>query len=183
MWERNGLLYTSGELEEEEKKEYEIHLQQCDRCREELQRYTKLKENWFTPEILGENSPEHVDKEILRVCARPRQSITTTPLFGAVMKKSIIALFLLVVGMGGGSYFAYHIRNAAEEDNPVVSHPAIEGKNVIQEASIRDEGDDIVARNDSNSVHDSLKSGTQQPFSKHQGNASLEGVITVDTQK
>jgi anti-sigma factor RsiW len=104
-WEEKGLLFTSGELSEEEAKAFNDHCMTCETCRKELQLYHREKESLFKPEMFEESPSPAVDKEIMRVCTRPVKPTMTSPIFSSFIKNTIYALLIFAVGFGGGAYF------------------------------------------------------------------------------
>ena len=60
-WENEGLLLTSGELSQEEQTSYESHLSECSECKDEHTAYTEMKERFFTPELLEEQTSISID--------------------------------------------------------------------------------------------------------------------------
>ncbi len=105
FWEEQGLLFTSGELDEKEKRVFEDHLHACDTCRDELQIYMTMKQSFFAPHTLEESPSEAVDKEILRVCSAPVRPAAVSTLFATYIKKAVYAALILAVGFAGGAYF------------------------------------------------------------------------------
>ena len=104
-WEEKGLLFTSGELNEEEAKAFNDHCMTCETCRKELQLYRREKESIFRPEMFEESPSLAVDKEIMRVCSQPMKPTITSPIFSSFIKNTIYALLIFAVGFGGGAYF------------------------------------------------------------------------------
>lgn len=104
-WEEKGLLFTSGELNEEEAKAFNDHCRVCETCRTELQLYLREKESVFKPEMFEELPSPAVDKEIMRVCSQPIKPAMISPIFSSFVKNTIYALLIFTVGFGGGAYF------------------------------------------------------------------------------
>ena len=104
-WEEKGLLFTSGELNGEEAKAFNNHLDTCETCRKELQLYRREKESIFKPEVFEESPSPAVDKEIIRVCSQPMKPAVISPIFSSFVKNTIYALLIFAVGFGGGAYF------------------------------------------------------------------------------
>lgn len=104
-WEEKGLLFTSGELNEEEAKAFNDHCMTCETCRNELQLYRREKESLFRPELFEESPSAAVDKEIMRVCSQPIKPTMAAPIFSSFVKNTIYALLIFAIGFGGGAYF------------------------------------------------------------------------------
>ena len=104
-WEEKGLLFTSGELNDEEVKVFNEHCKACELCRNELQLYRHEKETFFMPEMFEDAPPVEVDREILRVCSQPVKPAVTSTIFTSFVKNVISALLIFAVGFGGGAYF------------------------------------------------------------------------------
>ena len=104
-WEEKGLLFTSGELSEEEVNAFNDHLKTCELCQKELQLYQQERETLFRPEMFEDAPPALVDSEILRVCSQPIKPTITSPIFTTFVKNVIYAVLIFAVGFGGGAYF------------------------------------------------------------------------------
>lgn len=112
-WEQVGLLYTSGELSEADAREYERHVEACRECREEIDMYKMEREQFYSEEMLGASPSPEVGKEILRVCGAKAQTTFSFAIFGTVVTRPVAAaLLFLLLGIGTGTYVAYHADNA-----------------------------------------------------------------------
>ena len=98
MWEEMGLLFSSGELNEQEQQVFTEHMQQCPECAGEWETYQKEKKRFFTIEVLGEAPSSACDAEILRVCSSSRRRAESLRLFPLFLKKSAISLALFFIG-------------------------------------------------------------------------------------
>lgn len=104
-WEEKGLLFTSGELNEEDAKAFNDHLKSCEQCKKELQLYRHEKETFFKPEMFEDAPSAAVDSEILRICSQPIKPTVASTIFTTFVKNVIYALLIFAVGFGGGAYF------------------------------------------------------------------------------
>lgn len=178
-WETSGLLYTSDELEGKEKEVYEQHLAECETCRNALQRYTEEKQTLFGVEILAEETGAELDRKVRDLWTPPVVPTTSFFLFPAVLKRSVLAVFFLAIGLGGGMYVAYNIGQGEQTD-------ATARGNVIpsQSPNMASEvpGPQIHAAADSLGTVHSPDSGAKGP-AKSRTPISSEGVIPVDQQR
>jgi len=176
-WEEKGLLYTAGELESGEQRAYDEHLAGCDYCQNELQLYQKEKKAFFMPAMFEDEPSSHVDKEIIRVCSQPIKPAVTAIVFPSLIKNVIFALLILVVGFGGGTYFAglkitTDIKKAekASSENEKIASELNQAQTASQVASSQNLTDD--------SLSDSLKTDSTRIFKR--GNLNAQGVVPVD---
>jgi len=170
-WEETGLLYSSNELDELEKKAYEEHLAGCEECRSEYESYRKEQTSFFTPEILGETPSEKVDAEIKRVCSTPKKQFTSIGFF-PVFKKTVFSVTFFVVGFIVVGYFSLNIENSRGIQKVVVEE---------KPDSSPSRSPEIVAekKNPDSLQHDSLNDSDVY-FSKTRGNLQIKGVYPVD---
>jgi anti-sigma factor RsiW len=111
-WEETGFLYMSNELDESKRAEFDDHLLACPSCKTEKDLYSYEKQHLFTRQHLCEPTPEHLDKKIIALCARPMVP-TGLGLFSfAVMKKVVFSLIVFSLGIGAGGYFTFVYYNA-----------------------------------------------------------------------
>ncbi|MBD3321898.1 MAG: hypothetical protein GF350_12450, partial [Chitinivibrionales bacterium] len=80
-WEESGLLYTSNELDDEQREQFENHCRECSTCAGELKTYQQEKAEFFTLPVLSESPSQKTDQEILRVCSTPPQTKTSLNIF------------------------------------------------------------------------------------------------------
>lgn len=111
-WEKTGLLYSSGELDEEGRSAYAKHLSECESCRAELDRYLREHARLYTPSVLEEVPSDVVDREILRVCSQSKVVPTSVSFFSIFARRAVLSALLLVVGFGGGLYVTYNVQQA-----------------------------------------------------------------------
>ncbi|MCX7726675.1 MAG: hypothetical protein N2053_07475 [Chitinispirillaceae bacterium] len=99
VWEEKGLLYSSGELIDEEVKEFEEHLKVCRECLMEWEVYLSSKK-FFSTEILGELPSEECDREILRVCGDGRKQVAylQIPFVSTMLRRSFISVAVFLFG-------------------------------------------------------------------------------------
>lgn len=165
-WEEIGLLYCSRELDEQEAKQYDVHLANCSECNLELVQYQSDQKSFFTPEILGEITSKEVDEEIIRVCTAKKQ-YTSIGIFPALIKKSIFSVSFLLLGFAVVGYFFYNIENANNQKKNLALDPPSSPTTVLaeQESTL--------------SFKDSIKDSAVY-FSRTRGNLETRGVFPVD---
>ncbi len=176
-WEEKGLLYTAGELDDDEQNAYKQHCATCDYCQNEIQVYYMEKKNLFLPEMFEDEPSSSVDKEIIRVCSQPIKPAVTAVVFPSLIKNTIFALLILAVGFGGGAYFAglkatTDIKRAeiAPTENQKIASEQNKTQTSSQVASSQNSAD--------NSLADSLNSDSTRIFKR--GNLNVQGVVPVD---
>ena len=178
QWNENGLLFTSGELDDILKNEFSNHLNSCSMCRCEFDTYESEKKVLYNPIHFEETPSESINKEILRVCCKPRNYSFFPIGFQSVFKNTFFAFFVLAIGFGGGVYFA-GLNKDSESNQPsntmvnkvapaaqqigVISPPALMAKQHITHLV----------------VDDSLNSDSAVQTIK-KGNISMEGVHSVN---
>jgi len=170
-WEEIGLLYTSGELDEKDKGEYQLHLSECKTCRDEIELYFDDRKNLYTHEILGEAPSSKVNEEILRVCGQGKVKPVGFNLMSLFLKRSVAAVFFLCIGLGGGLYLSFNMQGAAV--NSVAGH---------QDGSITESG----SSSSMASLDDSLDTDSanySKPFDKRQSDMAAENAVTVSEQQ
>lgn len=166
--EETVLLYSSGELSENEKKSFEEHIGGCAECQDEYETYRKEQEKFFTVDMLGEVASGNVDKEIIRVCSDARKKYTGAGLMPVFLKKTIYSLTFFVVGFVVVGFVAMY-----------TGQQGVGGANVALEKGIVDSTvvgeENAVAKSASDSLND-----TSKYFSKNRGNLKINGVVPVD---
>lgn len=106
-WDENGLLYMAKELSQPLASEFEKHLLSCQSCSSELNQYTLEKKQFYTPAILCEPTPEHLDKKIISLCSRPMIP-TSLGLFSMPwVKRAVFSTLVFALGVGAGGYFTF----------------------------------------------------------------------------
>jgi hypothetical protein len=141
-WEESGLLFVSKELTETESEAFALHVKTCESCKIELMDYEHEKKSFFNEYNLGENTSEEIDRRIIAACSKPSVIPTGIGMFsGFIVKKTLIAAFFLVFGIGAGIYFSFNYPGTtgsgiavmpkssndqvvAEKNEPVVSKSA-----------------------------------------------------------
>jgi anti-sigma factor RsiW len=177
-WENTGLLYTSGELSNDKRISFEQHIAQCDECREEARLYEQERARLYQPAILGELPSAAVDAEIMRVCGNARKPLTGFALVTSFISRPVAAVLFLAIGIGTGTYVAYHVDNARTmaASMPAVSAP--ESLSVaLSDSAARREQAALAARDDS-LVTDSM---ADTPLTNFPGNNA--GVVPVDLNR
>jgi anti-sigma factor RsiW len=168
-WEESGLLYSSGEMNDKEARDFEEHLKECEECGRELYLYRREHERFYTPQILGESPSAAVDAEILRVCSDPRKQAARFMLVPALLRKALVPALLLVVGFISAGYIVMNMENAGQ-----------------LKAAAAQEKAAIAARQQPVSgpaAADSAGDTTTVNFAKTRGNLSGQGVIQVLEEK
>lgn len=177
LWEEKGLLYLAGELAESEQQVFKGHLATCEYCQTELQLYQKEKETLFKPEMFEDEPSPAVDHEIIRVCSQPIKPAVHMPLFPAYVKNVIFALLILVVGFGGGAYFAG--LKVASDIKTVEQATDEKDKLAIDKKDSHAASQMVVnQRRDDDSLSDSAESDSAHIFKR--GNLNTQGVVPVD---
>jgi hypothetical protein len=106
-WEENGLLYMANELSHPLTSEFEQHLKICQCCSNELNQYSLEKIQFFTATCLCEPTPEHLDKKIISLCARPMLP-TSIGLFSMPwVRRVVFSTLVFALGVGAGGYFTF----------------------------------------------------------------------------
>ena len=150
-WEEKGLLFTSGELNEEEAKAFNDHCMTCETCRKELQLYRREKESLFKPEMFEESPSPAVDKEIMRVCTQPVKPTMASPIFSSFIKNTIYALLIFAVGFGGGAYFIAMKTDSDARNANIVrqQEQTIPQQRVVADKQMRTDSKEDSAKSDS----------------------------------
>lgn len=178
-WLEKGLLFTSGELDEKEMEQFNIHLTTCSICKSELELYTHERENYFNLSILEETPSSVVDDEILRVCSKLPIPTSTHIGYISFFKKAFLALLVLVIGFSGGAYFTglktkSEIKNAENtipKEKKLANHPTNNNKsNVLTTAGA---GEGTISS-------DSLSPDSLQK-TINRGNGNMDGILPVIT--
>lgn len=176
VWNEKGLLHLSGELESMHDREFLRHVEACSICKAELDACIKEEKAFFTTDMLGVEPSTAIDEEILRVCSRGIQPIVSTASPFSFARKILVAVVLLVIGFGGGTYFV-SVKMASQStrgDLPT----AMDKRTDAQTASVATTERAPAAALDTNEESASLDSLPQG--GKKKGNLSLQGVYPVD---
>jgi len=176
MWEELGLLYSSEELSEDEKKAFSEHLTQCSKCTEEMKAYQHDKERYFSKEFLEAAPSAKCDAEILRVCSDGRKKMSSFNIFPIFFKKSVISLALFLIGFTVVGYIAFQVDSSKQGTN-------VSDNGVTSESNATHLADNADAQNtsQSDSAADS-SSDSKVNFAKTRGNLNHKGVYPVDLQ-
>ncbi len=186
-WEETGLLFTSGELSNEEGTAFQDHLDQCETCRKEYEGYQELRSQFNPSKLLQAEPSERTSQEILRVCADGSKKITTSaPLFSSVLKKGLVSAVFLLAGFMGTGYFVFVMNEASDPQRIVEQATSSEdistGSSVspsmhagsLKTASLNGQPD---------SSRDSSQGIDSRPFSEKVGNLNNGGVQAVGVEK
>jgi anti-sigma factor RsiW len=172
-WEEFGLLYSSGELDGKEARDYEEHLKECEECGKELYLYRREHERFYAAGVLGEAPSPAVDAEILRVCSDPRKQAAAFGFMPAFIRKAVVPALLLVVGFISAGYIMMNMENAGQLK-------AAAEKEKAAVAAQQQQPVPAVAAADS--AGDSAKAAAVN-FAKTRGNLSGQGVVPVVESK
>ncbi len=166
-WEVTGLLYSSKELDVDQARLYQEHLNVCAECKEQSELYEKERTHLFKLTNLQEIPSRKVDEEILRVCSNSRKQLTTLGLLPSFLKKTAFSVTFFAVGFAVVGYFAMNLQNSAK--NAVVIE-----RNEISEPlqSVKSSGQDSLINDSAND--------TGLYFSKTRGSLESKGVFPVD---
>ena len=173
-WEEYGLLFTSGELENDERQSFEQHLKACSVCAQEHDAYRSVQNRFFTPETLEDSPSPACDAEILRVCSDGRRKVSGLHPMPLFIRRSVVSVALFVIGFIGVGYIT--LKTGAGNNRtgsvPVATDSSITSETV---AGVTDGA----APNDS-AADSSSEKGVN--YSKTRGNLGLNGVYPVDLQ-
>lgn len=176
MWEAMGLLFDSGELNDQERRTFSDHLTQCPECRQELEAYRYERVNFYTPAVLEEAPSAACDAEILRVCSDGRKKVASFQLFPAFLRKSFVAVGLFLVGFSVVGYMSYRTDLQSKQQTP----------GIVRQATISAPASAIMAQTAPAQQKDSAMDSTSQEnpvnFANTRGNLGLKGVYPVDLQ-
>lgn len=174
IWEEIGLLYSSGELSEEEMASFTEHLGQCEECAGEVKRYQDEKRRFFTEEILGASPSEACNAEILRVCSDARKRVAGGNMFSLFIRKSAVSLALFLLGFTVVGYIAFQIDTSRQDSVSDIQKRDENSQLVSQEAaedgSVKEAVDSSADSTNENSVN----------FAKTRGDLNHKGVVPVD---
>lgn len=181
-WVEEGLLLSSEELGSEESRNYKEHLKECEVCRIEQERYEEQRSVWFTEGILGEKPSSEVDRKIFAACAKtPRPTSTFMPSF-VYAKRFSLALLLLFLGVGTGTYFAYNLGEKQDRDfaDGIKEESNVESSVAEAQVAVDEKDADAVGQvAQSDSAADSIAGETPE----YQGSKPLDNMIPVDLRE
>ncbi len=177
LWEELGLLYTSGELNEDDRKRYLEHVNKCSDCAGEWENYRSEKKRFFTIDILGETPSAACDAEIIRVCSSGHRKAALLHLFPLFIKKSAVFLTLFLVGFMIVAGYLTLKMNFSAQQNTTVSNA--QGSLNSKQQSLTSAEDSIKEPDDS-SADSSYEKVVN--FADKRGNLNLKGVYPVDLQ-
>ncbi len=106
-WDESGLLFASGELDHPQKAEFEQHIASCPSCAGELSQYTVEKKQFFTPEILAEKTPGHLDAKIISRCCKPMIPTNIGIFAMPWVRRAALSVLIFVIGLSAGGYFTF----------------------------------------------------------------------------
>ncbi len=167
-WDVTGLLYSSKELDVDQKKLFEEHLGVCSECKEQMELYEEERTCFFNLANLQELPSKKVDEEILRVCSNPTKQFTSLGVLPSFLKKTAFSITFFIVGFAVVGYFAMNLPNSAK--NKV----AIEKNELTQPLQA------VVKTTDQDSLISDSANDTGLYFSKTRGSLGSKGVVPVD---
>jgi anti-sigma factor RsiW len=184
-WLQDGLLYTSGELDESARSEFEKHIETCESCKNELETYQREKASLYTPQLLGEPTGARLDERMKEACAKiPRPSITA-PLFMTYVKRGVLPVLFLLIGFTGGVYVAFNIEQSNTEAARIAQEKQAEkaGAAVVQHEENLSETR-VVAQSASgdSAATDSAAKAAPSYDENRRGNIGAQGVVPVELQ-
>ena len=175
-WEEMGLLFSSGELSEEERRDFETHMLECSECTAERETYNRERKQFFSIDILGEDPSASCGAEILRVCSQGRKRLTAIQLFPLLLRKSAVSLALFLVGFTVVGYLT--VRMDFSNESKSASNTIVNGeKGALHSVLAADEA----ANKPLDSAVDSSRRNSIN-FANQRGNLNLKGVYPVDLQ-
>lgn len=174
LWNEKGLLFLANELDESEKQSFDIHMESCDFCQKEVALCQKEEKTIFKSGMFEEMPSLAVDKEILRVCSQAVKPAVGTFMMSSLFKNAFALLLVLLVGFGGGTYFAgikaQSDARIAKQNNQKASEAMQDSASPSAVASSRDEN--------GNPINDSILS--EDGIIQRRGDMSVHGVVPVD---
>jgi hypothetical protein len=181
-WDEIGLLFASGELDRSQATEFTKHLASCQSCSSELSQYTVEKKQFFTQDILCEETPGHLDARILSLCSRPMVPTGIGILFSVSwVKRAALSALIFALGVSAGAYFAFAFYQAKTS--------AAYAANSAKSIAVPQTAPSAVASNASMVDAAKLAIDTSKQTVKQgkkvlpPADASSRGIITVDLKK
>jgi hypothetical protein len=169
-WEEIGLLYCSNELDQQDAKLYDTHLNACTECKSEFDEYQKER-SFFTSEFLGETPSKKVDDEIFRVCTAKKQ-FTSIGIFPSLLKKSSFSVSFFLLGFIVVGYFVFNMENANRQKHNLALDPLKHDSLVLAQQENTSSTSKTISK-------DSIKDSAVY-FSRTRGNLNTNGVYPVD---
>ncbi|HEX2956173.1 MAG TPA: zf-HC2 domain-containing protein [Chitinispirillaceae bacterium] len=174
-WEELSLLYSSGELDDSKKVQFESHIAQCESCKQFLEQYQKDRESLFSIQMLGVSTSETIDKEIKRVCENGKKQYTSTGFFSVFAKKTIISTSFFLIGFVVVGYFMLNVQQAKVSNNTV--NQTIGPSNPSSNSSINVAE---ILKADSVDSSSDVSKDSNRSFAKNRGNLEASGVVPVE---
>lgn len=176
-WEETALLYSSGELDEDQEVEFKSHIAQCESCKAFYERYQKDRESLFSIVTLGVAPSEKVDNEIKRVCESSKKQYTNITFFPAFAKKSIISVSFFLIGFVVIGYLMINVQHSKVVKAKAIQINDPSGSGSSQMANVAEV---LRANPDSSDSTNSSPLDSNRSFSKNRGNLDATGVVPVD---
>jgi hypothetical protein len=173
-WEEIGLLYVSKELPEPDASEFEKHLAACLLCSNEHSQYTSEKKQFFTTTLLGEPTPEHLDKKIFALCSRPMVPTSIGIFSMSWAKRAVFSALVFSLGIGAGGYFTFAYFTSKSPANYEYA------KNTAPSAVVTTDTIKLALDSAKKELPDLLKPGVRRVNTPQ---IAPQGIITVDLKK
>lgn len=172
MWEEVGLLYSSDELNEQDKKSFAEHMQKCSECSSEYEWYLRSRKEFFNDSILCDAPSASCDAEIMRVCGDGRKKYTGFSAIPVFFKKSVVSMVLFIATFTIAGYFAFQMDTSKESQmaNENTMQPPAQQQGSLAENKTADSEDSLKDSLDNSKVN----------FSKTRGNLNANGVVPVN---
>jgi anti-sigma factor RsiW len=170
MWEEMGLLYGSGELNDQERTTFNEHVAQCGECRQELEAYQSMRQRFFSEEILGDAPSAACDAEIIRVCSDGRKKVASLHIFPGFIRKSIVSVALFILGFTVVSIISFKAGNGSIQKSAGITQKATQPSAV---AAAADKQKDSTADSSRNNPTN---------YANTRGTLDVNGVYPVDLQ-
>ena len=171
MWEEMGLLFDSGELNDQERRAFDDHLTQCTGCRNELDAYRYERAHFYAPSVLEDAPSAACDAEIIRVCSDGRKKVASFQLFPVFLRKSVVAVGLLLFGFSMVVFMQVKMKtpSGVAARQTTISAPA---STMMAQTTPAQKNDSTIDSSQQNPVN----------FANTRGNLDLKGVYPVDLQ-
>jgi hypothetical protein len=178
-WEESALLYSSGELDEGTKVQFESHIAQCESCKEFLKQYQKDQESLFSIQMLGETPSERIDREITRVCENGKKQYTNVGFFSVFAKKTVISASFFLIGFFVVGYLMLNLQQSKVAKNNTLQNETQLSPSPVSKIDVAE----ISKNTPDSTMKDSAISDpadSNRFFSKNRGNLEATGVVPVD---
>lgn len=183
-WDADGLLYMSGELRSEAAVKFEQHMEACEYCRGELERYTKEKAAFFSVSVLQEPTSASLDEKVMSSCMKIPRPAAQAGLFVSWVKKGAFAALFLICGFAAGVYLAMNMEKIQAGDVRMAGQAASMSVGIRQSQEISVVSETPPPQSASSLSRDTSKNdsfGRAPVFdARRLGNMKQQGVVPVD---